>query len=172
MIMADEKIFTVPLRNVFQKGRKARSRRAITEVRDFLSRHMKAENIKIGKSINENIWERGIQKPPRRIRVHAIKEDNIVYSEIIGVEIKTPSKEEKKKKDDKKKEKKKRIKEERKERKKMSIQEEMAQESGVPSKPAEEKKEDKEAEKKTEEAKPAKESKEKETGKRATKGKA
>jgi len=126
--MPEEKIFTIPLREVFPKGRVHRTKDASKLVREFLIKNMKSENVKIGKSINENLWKRGIQKPPRRIRIHAIKEEDIVYAELLGVEIKTPSKEELKKKEEKKKEKEKKIKEERKERRKMTIQEEIEEE--------------------------------------------
>ena len=149
--MAEEKIFTIPLRDVFAKSRVRRAEDASKLVRKFLVRHMNSENVKIGKSINENIWERGMQKPPRKIRIHAIKEEDVVYSEILGVEIKTPSKEELKKKEEKKKQKKEKIKEERKERKQMSIQDEIEEE--VKGKPVEvpETTEDKKEEKPKEE---------------------
>jgi large subunit ribosomal protein L31e len=138
--MAEEKIFTIPLRDVFAKSRVRRAEDASKLVRKFLVRHMKTENVKIGKSINESIWERGIQKPPRKIRIHAVKEEDTIYSELLGVEIKTPSKEELKKKEQKKKEKKEKIKEERKERKKMSIQDEIEEETkGKPAEVPEEK---------------------------------
>ena len=127
--MAEEKIFTIPLREVFAKSRVRRAEDASKLVRKFLVRHMKSDNVKIGKSINESIWEKGIQKPPRKVRVHAVKEEDTVYAELLGVEIKTPSKEELKKKEQKKKEKKEKIKEERKERKKMSIQDEIEEET-------------------------------------------
>lgn len=126
--MAEEKIFTIPLRDIFSKERVRRAQNASRLVRKFLIKHMKSENVKVGNSINENIWKRGMQKPPRKVRIHAVKEEDIVYAELLGVEIKTPSKEELKKKDEKKKQKKEKIKEERKERKKMSIQEEIAEE--------------------------------------------
>ena len=126
--MADEKIFTIPLRDIFSKERVRRAQNASRLVRKFLVKNMKSENVKIGKSINENIWKRGMQKPPRKVRVHAVKEEDIVYAELLGVEIKTPSKEELKKKEEKKKEKKEKIKEERKERKKMTIQDEIEEE--------------------------------------------
>jgi len=147
--MADEKIFTIPLREAYDKPRTTRAKIAVNIVKDFLIRHMKSKNIKLGKSINENIWKRGIQKPPRRIRIHAVKEEDIVYSELLGVDIKTPSKEEVKKKEEKKKEKKEKIKEDRKERKKKTIQEEIEEETkGKPKelpeeKPASEAKEEK-----------------------------
>jgi len=35
---------------------------------------MKADSVKIDNSINEVIWSRGIEKPPRKIRVRAIKD--------------------------------------------------------------------------------------------------
>ena len=36
---------------------------------------MKAEDIIIDNELNEFIWARGIQKPPRKVRVRAIKDD-------------------------------------------------------------------------------------------------
>ena len=64
-----ERIYTIPLRNV---------PRAIREVRNFLIKHMKVEHIVIDASINEKIWERGIQKIPSKIKVKAtvIEEDD------------------------------------------------------------------------------------------------
>ena len=157
--MAEEKIFTIPLREAFAKGRVHRAQDASRLVRNFLIRNMKSENVKIGKSINENVWKRGMQKIPRKVRVHAVKEEDIVYAELLGVEIKTPSKEEIKKKEEKKKQKKEKIKEERKERKKMSIQEEIEEEvKGKPKEmpeetPKEEPKEEKKSEVKEEKPK-------------------
>ena len=146
--MADEKVFTIPLRGAYNEQRTKRSKVAINIVKDYLKRHMKSENIFIGDSINKQIWSRGIQKPPRKIRIHALKENGIVYAEVLDVEIKTPSAEEMKKKEEKEKEKKEKIKEERKERRKMTIQEEL-DESGkmtpeVPEQAKEEKKKEKE----------------------------
>ena len=152
--MAEEKIFTIPLREALMGGRTHKAQNASKLVKKFLIRHMKSENVKMGKSINENIWKRGIQKPPRKVRVHAVKEENIVYAELLGVEIKTPSKEELKKKEEKKKQKKEKIKEERKERKKMTIQDEIEEEvKGKPKEIPEVKEEPKKEEKPKEEKK-------------------
>jgi len=152
--MPEEKIFNIPLREAFERPRTKRAKIATNIVRNFLVRHMKSENIKIGNSINQEIWKRGIQKPPRKIRIHAVKEEDIVYSELLGIEIKTPSKEELKKKEEKKKEKKEKIKEERKERRKRTIQEEIEEEvKGKPKEMPEEKKEETKEESKKEEKK-------------------
>lgn len=157
--MPEEKIFTIPLRGVFKEQRSDRSKRASALVRTFLMRHMKTDKVKIGNSINKDLWKSGIQKSPRKIRIHVIKEDDVVYAELIGVDITTPSKEELKKKEEKKKKKKEKVKEERKERRKKTIQEELEEESGKKAKPKEvpkieEKKEEPVEEKKVTEPEP------------------
>jgi large subunit ribosomal protein L31e len=44
---------------------------------------MKSEDVKLDKSINEKVWENGSQKPPRKIRVRAMKfEDGQVQAEL------------------------------------------------------------------------------------------
>lgn len=128
--MPEEKIFTIPLRTVFDKPRTKRGKLASKFVREFLKKHMKSKEIKIGDSINKKVFSRGQQKIPRIVRVHAIKDNDIVYAELIGVEIKPASKKELETKEKKKKEKEKKIKEERKERRKKTIQEELEEESG------------------------------------------
>ncbi len=128
--MVEEKIFTIPLRKAYRGVRTKRAKKAISVIDEFLQRHMKSEDVKIGKSINESVWARGIQKPPRRLRVHATLESGVVYAELVGTDISKPSAEEIKKKEKKVEQKKEKIKEERKERKKKTIQEEIKEESG------------------------------------------
>jgi large subunit ribosomal protein L31e len=76
----DEKIYTVPLRKAYWTGsRRRRSNRAVRILREFVERHMKPEELLIQPEVNERIWERGIQKPPRRIRIRATKNaDSVV----------------------------------------------------------------------------------------------
>ena len=76
----DERIYTVPLRKAYWTGsRLRRSNRAVRILRKFVERHMKPEEVVIQPEVNERIWERGIQKPPRRIRIRATKNsDNLV----------------------------------------------------------------------------------------------
>lgn len=99
-----EKIYVIPLRRAFLASRTHRASKAIKVVREFLSRHLKSEDIRLGRSINEAVWARGIQKVPRKIRVHADKnEEGIYYAEMFGIDIAFPAKEEAKeeKKEDK-----------------------------------------------------------------------
>jgi len=149
--MPEEKIYTIPLRKVWRTPRTRRAKKAISVINDYLKRHTKAKEIKIGQTINTSVWARGIQKPPRRIRIHVTLEDGVCYSEIIGQDIKTPTKEQKVAKEKKQEGKKQKIKEAREERKKMSMQQEL-DESGktetVKETPEEPKKEEKLEEKK------------------------
>lgn len=133
--MPEERIYTIPLRNAFKTERVRRSKKAIKIVREFLQKHMKTESVKIGKSINEFIWSRGAKKPPRRIRIHTIKEDGIAYAEIVGIDIKTTSSEQKRKKEAKEKRKKEKIKKAREERKRMSLQQELDKSGKTSKKP-------------------------------------
>ena len=87
-----ERIITIPRRATKMAPRTKRAARAIKEIRDNIARHMKAdvEKIWIDKSLNEKIWERGIQNPPRKITVKAVKfEDGLVeVSLVVPVETK------------------------------------------------------------------------------------
>ncbi|MDY6930692.1 MAG: 50S ribosomal protein L31e [Halobacteriota archaeon] len=74
--MSEERIYTIPLRNARSVPRWKRSKRAVTEVRLFLLRHTKSDEIKIDPAISERIWERGAERPPSRIRVKVAKDDD------------------------------------------------------------------------------------------------
>ena len=72
----DERIYTVPLRKAYWTGsRLRRANRAVRILQKFVQRHMKPEELLIMPKVNELIWSRGIEKPPRRIRIRATKND-------------------------------------------------------------------------------------------------
>ena len=73
-----ERIYTIPLRDVKRVPRTKRSPRAMRYIREFIEKHMKAEDVIIDQSVNEKIWERGIEKIPSKIKVKAVKEDETV----------------------------------------------------------------------------------------------
>ncbi|MCS7136393.1 MAG: 50S ribosomal protein L31e [Nitrososphaerota archaeon] len=73
------RIYTVPLRDAWKTSRKKRVERAINLLRSFAARHMKSDKVKIAEEVNELIWEKSIQKPPRKIKVLMEKdEDGVV----------------------------------------------------------------------------------------------
>ncbi len=71
-----ERVYVIPLRKVKNVPRTIRSPRAVRYVKEFIGKHMKAEDIIIDASVNEKIWERGIQKIPPKIKVKAVKEED------------------------------------------------------------------------------------------------
>ncbi len=73
--MVKEQIYTIPLRMARKVPTWKRANRAVIEVRNFLVRHLKVESvqIKLDRSINEHLWERGCEKPPLSVRVRAVK---------------------------------------------------------------------------------------------------
>ena len=71
-----ERVYIIPLRDVKRVPRTIRSPKAVMLVREFLQKHMKSDDIKIDSSVNEKIWERGIQKVPPKIKVKATKEED------------------------------------------------------------------------------------------------
>ncbi len=78
-----EHIYIIPLRDARRAPRWKRSNTAIKDIRKYLAKHMKSEDVKIDKSINEKVWDRGSTKPPSKIRVRAMKmEDGQVQAEL------------------------------------------------------------------------------------------
>ncbi|MBN2156352.1 MAG: 50S ribosomal protein L31e [Candidatus Lokiarchaeota archaeon] len=70
----EERIYTIPLAREFQKAPNwNRTKRAMKVLRKFVTRHMKPEALYISQEVNELLWENGIKKPPRKIRVRVTK---------------------------------------------------------------------------------------------------
>jgi large subunit ribosomal protein L31e len=85
--IVEERIYTIPLGKALVRPPKRRAPRALQLIKDFLNKHMKLEmrveaeeekgelpKLTISNEVNEKIWERGIEKPPRKIRVRAAKD--------------------------------------------------------------------------------------------------
>lgn len=69
--------YIVPLKRAYDKPRTRRSNVAVKEIFDFLYKHTrkKKESIVLSKEVNEYVWKRGIQKPPRKISI-SLKENS------------------------------------------------------------------------------------------------
>lgn len=63
--------YVVNLRRAYYVSRTKRAKYAVGLIRRFVARHLKVEtkNVKIGQALNEVLWARSIEKPPRRVRV-------------------------------------------------------------------------------------------------------
>lgn len=85
-----ERIYVIPLKKTGFKSSKA-APAAIKRVKNYLTRHMKAEkkNIWIDDSLNNALWSQGKYKMPSKIRVKAVKfDDGVVEAYIPELEFK------------------------------------------------------------------------------------
>lgn len=84
----EERIYTIPLRRAWDVPPNKRAPKAIRIIKAFIKRHMKVVESTIEKGeeeggriiidgeVNEKIWRRGIEKPPRRLRIRAAKDED------------------------------------------------------------------------------------------------
>lgn len=77
-----ERLYTVPLGKAYDYTRTKRARRSISLLREFLVRHMKSVNVRISESLNEFIWARSMQKPPRKVKIKVVKEGDVVRASL------------------------------------------------------------------------------------------
>jgi len=81
--VVEEKTYTISLRHVWVvTPRGKRAPRSVRDVRDYVARHMKADEVAISNEVNSELWARSINKPPRKITVRAVKDKEgkvIVY---------------------------------------------------------------------------------------------
>ncbi len=72
-----EAYYTIPLKRVYWGRRSNRAARAVKLVRQFIARHfgVEPEKVKISNEVNEYIWQFSIEKPPRRVKVYAVRDE-------------------------------------------------------------------------------------------------
>ena len=85
----EERIYTVPLRKAWIVPPNKRAPKAMRLIKAFVTKHMKLEagreeideeaeeeqrRLLISNEVNERIWRRGIEKPPRKVRIRAAKD--------------------------------------------------------------------------------------------------
>ena len=85
--IVEERTYTIPLQRALVRPPKKRAPRAMQLIKAFIIKHMKLEmkvseeeeeeelpQLIISQEVNQKIWCRGIEKPPRKIRVRAAKD--------------------------------------------------------------------------------------------------
>jgi large subunit ribosomal protein L31e len=72
--IVEEKFYTVNLRDLWTAPKDKRAPKAVRTLREFVKRHMKVDNVKVSNEINQEIWARSIQKPPRKLKIRAVKD--------------------------------------------------------------------------------------------------
>ncbi|MEA3204282.1 MAG: large subunit ribosomal protein L31e [Thermoplasmata archaeon] len=68
-----ERVYTIPLRKTKDLVRSRRAQLAVRDVKRFLTRHMKSDDIWLDNEVNELIWARGKFTIPSRVRVRATR---------------------------------------------------------------------------------------------------
>lgn len=85
--IVEERFYTIPLGKALVRPPKKRAPRAMQLIKIFVTKHMKLEmkvseeeeeeelpQLVVSKEVNEKVWERGIEKPPRKIKVRTTKD--------------------------------------------------------------------------------------------------
>jgi large subunit ribosomal protein L31e len=85
--IVEERFYTIPLQKALIRPPKKRAPRAMQLVKLFVTKHMKMEmkvseeeeeeelpQLIVSKEVNEKIWDRGIEKPPRKIKTRVTKD--------------------------------------------------------------------------------------------------
>jgi large subunit ribosomal protein L31e len=85
----EERIYTIPLAKAWVRPPKRRAPRAMQLIKAFVTKHMKMDmraeeeeereelpRLIISNDVNEKVWRRSIEKPPRKIRVRAAKDED------------------------------------------------------------------------------------------------
>ena len=128
-----ERTYNIPLRKEWQKVPVyGRTPKAVRALRQFIQKHMKTEDLKIGKYLNKELWKNGNKHPPHKVSVTAKwieeKDSKYVKVELVGAPEEVKKEEKKKGLLDKFKGKKEEKKEEVKEEKKEEVKEEKKEE--------------------------------------------
>ena len=87
------RIYTINLGKAQLTPRYRRTDRVVNMIREFASRHMKTDEVKLDQELNRQVWKKGKANPPRRLRVRMIKDED-------GVVIVSPYEEATKKEND------------------------------------------------------------------------
>ncbi len=97
-----ERTYNIPLRKGYRKAPKyKRANKAIRVIREFLQRHMKSKNVKLGPYLNQEVLKHGRKNVPHHVEVKTVKEKDIVKAELASAKdlsfLEFEKKEEKKK---------------------------------------------------------------------------
>ncbi len=72
--IVEEKFYDLNLNRIWNAPREKRTPRAVRFLREFVSNRMKTTEVSISEEANSMLWQRGISKPPRRIRIRVVKD--------------------------------------------------------------------------------------------------
>lgn len=74
-MVAKESVIVVNLSRVYWGRRANRAARAVRYLREWIKRRLRAEEVLLSEDVNKAIWSRGIEKPPRKLKVKVVVEE-------------------------------------------------------------------------------------------------
>ena len=79
----EKRVHVIPLRRETLKvGLWRRAPKAVKALRVYALKHYRTDKVRVGKYLNEKLWERGTKHPPSKVKVVAIKENDKVFMEL------------------------------------------------------------------------------------------
>src|SRR5919206_1608729 len=69
------RVYTINLGKAWITPQYRRTDRVVNMIREFATKHMKSDEIKLDQDLNRQIWSRGKTNPPRRLRVKMVKDE-------------------------------------------------------------------------------------------------
>jgi large subunit ribosomal protein L31e len=78
-----ERIYTIPLREAFDAPRPRRANKAVKVIREYVAKHTKAKEVKLDASLNEAVWEHSREKPPRKVKVKVVTEEDVAVASLV-----------------------------------------------------------------------------------------
>ena len=81
-----ERTYIIPLQSsILKVPMYKRAKKAVKTVKEFLTKHMKAKEVKLGDNLNKEIWKHGIKNPPHKVKVLTSRDsEGIVKAELFG----------------------------------------------------------------------------------------
>ena len=92
-----ERTYNVPLRSGFVNTAKyKRAKKAVNILKEFIKKHMKTDEVKLGQNLNRELWKHGMKNPPHHVKITVTKEDDVAMAELVGFEYNEEKRPEKK----------------------------------------------------------------------------
>lgn len=84
------RVYTINLGRAWLTPEHKRTDRVVNMIREFATKHMKSDEIKLEQDLNRQIWSRGKTNPPRKVRVKMVKDEDGVVTVSLYEDVPAP----------------------------------------------------------------------------------
>lgn len=85
------RVYTINLGRAWLTPQHKRTDRVVNMIREFATKHMKSDEIKIEQDLNRQVWARGKTNPPRKVRVKMVKDEDGVVTVSLYEDVPVPA---------------------------------------------------------------------------------